>query len=79
MIDVQIWFDSQIKYDTLECNNFFKPEVVCPKKKKVNFTNEHERQNMKDIITADIECCIVEFATNDSKYVKAEHISISVG
>ena len=73
------WFDSQIKYDKHEFNNSFKPEVVCPKKKKITFINEHKRQNIKNIITADIECCIVEVATNDSKYVIAEHILISVG
>ena len=66
------WFDSQ-------CNNSFKPEVVCPKKKKITFINEHKRQNIKNIITADIECCIVEVATNGCKYVIAEHIPISVG
>ena len=33
----------------------------------------------KNVITADIECCIVEVATNDCKYVTAEHIPISVG
>ena len=54
------WFDSQIKHDRHECNNFFKPEVVCPKKKKITFINEHKRQNIKIIITADIECCIVQ-------------------
>ena len=26
------WFNSQIKYDKHECNNSFKPEIVCPKK-----------------------------------------------
>ena len=40
------WFDSQIKYDKHECNNSFKPEVVCPKK-KITFINEHKRQNIK--------------------------------
>ena len=70
------WFDSQIKYKKHECNNSFKLEVVCPKKKKITFINEHKRQNIKNIITADIECCIVEVAT---KYVIAEHIPISVG
>ena len=32
----------------------------CPKKKHITFINEHKRQNIKNIITADIECCIVE-------------------
>ena len=73
------WFDSQIKYDKHECNNSFKLEVVCPRKKKITFINEHKRQNIKNVITADIECCIVEVATNDCKYVIAEHIPISVG
>ena len=73
------WFDSQIKYNKHECNNSFKPEVVCPKKKKITFINEHKLQNMKNFITADIECCIVEVATNICKYVIAEHIPISVG
>ena len=73
------WFDSQFKYNKHECNNSFKPEVVCPKKKKITFINEHKRQNIKNVITADIECCIVEVATNDCKYVIAEHKPISVG
>ena len=71
------WFDSQIKYDKHECNNSFKPEIVCPKKKHITFINEHKRQNIKNI-TADIECCIVEVTTNDCKYVIAEHIPIAV-
>ena len=33
----------------------------------------------KNIITADIEYCIVEVTTNDCKCVKAEHIPIAVG
>ena len=33
------WFDSQIKYNKHECTNSFKPEVVCPKKKKITFIN----------------------------------------
>ena len=32
--------DSQNKYNKHECNNSFKPEVVCPKKKKITFINE---------------------------------------
>ena len=53
--------------------------MVCPKKHKITFINEHKRQNIKNIITADIKCCIVEVATNEYKYVIAEHIPISVG
>ena len=71
------WFDSQIKYDKHECNNSFKPEVVCPKKKKITFINEHKRQNIKNI-TADIEC-VTNVSTSTSKYVIAEHIPMSVG
>ena len=80
------WFNSQIKYDKHECNNSFKPEIVCPKKKHITFVNEHKRQNIKNIITADIECCIVDarsgftdVSTNDLKLVIAEHIPIAVG
>ena len=73
------WFNSQIKYDKHECKNPLKPEIVCPKKKHITFINEHKRQNIKNIITADIECCIVEVSTNDLKYVIAEHIPIAVG
>ena len=73
------WFNSQIKYDKHECKNSFKPEIVCPKKKHITFINEHKCQNIKKIINADIECCIVEVATNDCKYVIAEHIPIAVG
>ena len=80
------WFNSKIKYDKHECNNSFKPEIVCPKKKHITFINEHKRQNIKNIITADIECCIVDprsgftdVTKNDCKYVIAEHIPIAVG
>ena len=79
-------FNSQIKYDKHECSTSFKPEIVCPKKKHITFINEHKRQNIKNIITADIECCIVDprsgftdVSTNDCKYVIAEHIPIAVG
>ena len=72
-------FDSQIKYDKHECNNAFKPEVFCPKKKKFTFINEHKRQNIKNIITADIECCVTNVSTSTRNYVIAEHITISVG
>ena len=41
--------------------------------------NEHKRQNIKHIITADIECCIADVATIDCKYLIAEHITISIG
>ena len=40
-------FDSQVKCDKHECNNSFKPEVVCPKKMKITFINEHKRQIVK--------------------------------
>ena len=49
------------------------------RKKHITFINEHKRQNIKNIITADIECCIVEVSTNDCKNVIAEHIPIAVG
>ena len=49
------------------------------RKKHISFINEHKRQNIKNIITADIECCIAEVTTNDCKYVMAEHIPIAVG
>ena len=72
------WFKSQTKYDIHICSHSFKSEIVSPKKKKINFINEHEHQSIKNIIIADIECCIVEFATNDCKNVIAQHIPISV-
>ena len=31
------WFNSQNKYDKDECSHSFKPEVVCPRKKKIIF------------------------------------------
>ena len=70
------WFNSQIKYDKHECSLSFKPEIVCPQKKQITFINEHKRQNIKKT-TADIECCVVDVTTNKSKYVIAEHITIS--
>ena len=33
----------------------------------------------KNIITADIECCVTDVITNSNKYVIAEHIPISMG
>ena len=73
------WFDSQIKYDKHVCSHSFKPEIVCPKKIHITFINEQKRQNIKNIKTADIECCIVNVSSNSCKYVKARHIPISVG
>ena len=69
------WFNSQIKYDKHECKNSFKPEIVCPKKKHITFINEHKRQKIKNIITADTECFIVEVS---SKSFIAEHIPVAV-
>ena len=71
------WFNSQNKYDNHICSHSFKPEIVCPKKKKITFINVHRRKNIRNIITADIECCGV--GTNDCKYVIAHFIPISVG
>ena len=73
------WFNSKIKNDKHECSHSFKPEIVCPKKKHITFTIEHKRQNIKNKITADIECSVVEVSTKNNKYVLAEHISIAVG
>ena len=53
------WFESQIKYNEHECNNSFKPEVVCPKKKKITFINELKRQKIKNVITADIDVALL--------------------
>ena len=61
------WIDSKIKYDKHECNNSCKLEVVCPKKKKITFINERKRQNIKNIITADIECCVTNVSTSTIK------------
>ena len=47
--------------------------------KHITFINEHKRQNIKNIITADIECCFAEVSTNNCKYVIAEYIPIAVG
>ena len=73
------WFNSQIKYDNHICKHFFKPEIFCPMKKKIALINEYKRQNIKNIITADIKCCIVEVATNYCNFVIAQHIPISLG
>ena len=72
------WFNSHIKYDNHKCSTSFKPEIVCPKKKRITFINEHKPQNIKNIITADIECCINEVSTNDCKYVIMYNINIWV-
>ena len=48
------------------------------RRRKLFFINDNKRQKIKNVITADIECCIVEIATNDCIYVIAEHIPISV-
>ena len=73
------WLNSQIKYDKHECNHSFKPDIVCPRKKKITFINEHRRQNIKYFITADLECWVADVTTKTHKYVRAEHIPISVG
>ena len=48
-------------------------------KKHITFINKHKRQNIKNIITADIKCCAIDVTTNNCKYVIDEHIPISVG
>ena len=63
------WFDSQIKYDKHEYNNSFNPRLFVLRRRKLLLISEHKRQNIKNVITADIESCIVEVATNDCKYV----------
>ena len=73
------WFDSQIKYDKHECSHSFKPQIVFRKKKHIIFINELKRLHLKNIITADIECCVIDVTTNNCKYLIAEHIPISVG
>ena len=73
------WFNSQIKSDNHVCSQSFKPEIVCPKTKEITFINEHKRKNINYIMTAYIDCCIVEVATIECKYVIAEHIPISIG
>ena len=58
-----------------------------PKKKHITFLNEHKRQEIKNIITADIECCVINITeqgetstkSHTNKYVIGEHIQISVG
>ena len=49
------------------------------RKKTFYFINELKRQKIKNIIPAEIECCIVNVSSNDCKYVIAEHKPISVG
>ena len=41
------WFNSKIKNDTHECSLSFNPKIFCPKKKKIFFISEHNRQNIK--------------------------------
>ena len=71
--------NSQIKYDNHVCGHSFKAEIVCPRRKHITFINEHQRQKRKNIITADIECCVIDVTTNNCKYEIAENIPISVG
>ena len=49
------------------------------RRRKLLSVNEQKRKNIKNIITADIECCVTNVSTSTSKYVIAEHIPISVG
>ena len=72
------WFNSQYKYDKHECSHSFKSEIVCPKEKNT-FINDNNGQNIKNITTADIECCVVDVTTNNCKYVIAENIPKSMG
>ena len=72
-------FNSQIKNAKHGCSHSFKPKILCPRKKKIAFINEHKRQIIRNIITSDIECCVVDVTTKTHKYVVAEHIPISVG
>ena len=73
------WFNSQIQYGNTNVVTLLDPRLFVPRRKKFSFLNEHKRQNIKNIITADIECCVVNVTTNSNKYVIAEHIPIIVG
>ena len=70
--------NSQVKYYKHESSHSFVPDIVCHKK-KITSINEHSRQNVKNIITVDVECCVVDVTNKNCKYVIAEHIPISVG
>ena len=73
--------DSALKLHTTKMSlaTLLKPEIVCPKKKKITFINEFKRQKIKSFTTADIECCGADVTTNSNKNVIAEHIPISLG
>ena len=63
------------KYGRHECSHSFVQEIVCP----INFINEHKPQNVKkNVITDDIECCVVDATKNNRKFVIAENIPKSV-
>ena len=72
------WFISQIDYDTHVFSHSFKHEIVFPKKKHITFINEHKRQKIKNIVTSDKECCVVNVNTISNKYVVAEQIPLKV-
>ena len=42
-------FNSRIQYENHVCGHSVKPEVVCPKKKLINFINKHKRQIQKTL------------------------------
>ena len=50
------WFSSQHKNETHECCVQIKPEIVCPKLKKIKFRNHYRQQELNNVIFSDIEC-----------------------
>ena len=79
MIGVPIGLTHKLNNKNMSAAPHSNQRLFVLRKTHITFVNEHKRQNIKNVITADIECCIVEVSTNDCKYVIAEHIPIAVG
>ena len=54
------WFSLFVKDINHDCSQLFKPKIVRPNKKKIYYLNELEQQEIKNIITDDIECFVVD-------------------
>ena len=79
MIDAYIGLTRKLNMTNTNVDTLSNQRVFVPRKNVLLFMNEHKSQNIKNIITDDIECCIVNVSSNDCKNVIAEHIPICLG
>ena len=79
MIDVHNGLTLKLNTTNTNVATLSNQRLFVLRKKHITFINEHKRQNIKKIVTADIECCNVKVSSIDCKFVIAEHITKNEG